>query len=193
MANCAVACLITAPSFTFGGCGLEDAIRSGFIKNFIGLRCDETIPDITDSAAIDVQVAASTLFTSPTLTGEIPFVTTGDELIENCQAPQPTSRTYAFNFTTYRVDNTSLTDFTAWDSIQGSLTTWFIAPVTCDNVLIVPQDFSTSGTFFEMRGAIAPVFPNENAMRYEGQLQFKYNSVLNGVQLTDAVVTSLGL
>ena len=191
--NCVAGCLVTAPDFSFGGCGLLDAIRSGYIKNFMALRCDESITDITDTVELQALIDANTLFPSPTLTGEVPFPTTGDELTENCQAPQPTSRTYAFNFTSYRVDNTAQTDFTKWETVSSSLTTWYIAPVTCDNILLVPQDFSTGGVFFEMRGTISNVFPNENAMSYQGQLIFKYSSILNGIQLTDAVVEVLGL
>lgn len=191
--SCEPGCLITAPDFSYGGCGLLDAIRSGYVKNFIALRCDESIPDITDDVAIAAQVTAGTLFTSPVLTGEVPFPTVGDELIENCEAAQPSSRTYAFNFTSYRVDVAGLTDFTTWDDLSGSLTTWTIMPVTCDNVLIVPQDFATDGEGFSMRGTISNTLPNTTAMTYEGQLLFKYSSLLNGVQLTDAVVAELGL
>lgn len=192
MSDCGAGCLITAPTFA-DSCGLLDAIRSGYIKNFLALRCDETIPDITDATAIGVQVAAGTLFTSPVLTGEIPFPTTGDELTENCQAAQASSRTYAFNFTSYRVDNTSLTDFTAWESVSDSLTTWTLIPITCDDIALVPQLFATNGVGFEMRGTISATFPNSSAMTYEGQLAFKYNSILKGVQLSAAVIAALGL
>ena len=190
---CEPACLVTAPVFTFGGCGLLDAIRSGYVKNFVALRCDSTVPDITDSVAIAAQLVAGTMFVSPILTGEVPFPATGDPITENCEAEQPTSRTYSFNFTSYRVDNTSLTDFQTWNVLSGSLTTWTLAPVTCDNLLIVPQSFSTDGDFFSMRGVISNTLPNTNAMTYEGQLLFKYSELLNGVQLTQAIVDALGL
>ena len=196
MSDCVAACLVTVPStsFDFGGCGLLDAIRSGFIKNFIALRCDETIPDVTDDTAIAAQVAAGTLFTSPVLSdAEIPFPTTGDEIIENCQPAQPTSKTYAFNFKSYRVDTTGFTDFANWELVSSSLTTWQFGFVTCDNVLIVPQEFATDGALFDVRGTIANPLPNQNAMYYEGQLVFKYSKVLNGVPLTTAVISALGL
>lgn len=195
MSDCTPACLVTAPSFSaVAGCGLLDNIRSGYISNFVAMRCDETVPDITDATAIGVQVAAGTVFTSPTITGEVPFPTVGDELVENCQPPQPTSRTYDFTFTSYRVDTTGFTDWAAWNSLSQKLTTWYIAPVTCDNVIIVPQDFATSGLLgFQMRGTISSVIPNESTMRYEGVLQFKYDQVLNGIPLSDAVIAALGL
>lgn len=195
MANCVAGCLVTVPStdFDFGGCGLLDSYRSGYIKNFIGLRCDQTIPDITDNTAIAAQVAAGTLFVSPVITGKLPLPTTGDEITENCQVPQPTSKTYNFNFTSYRVDVTGLTDFSSWNKVEANLSTFTLGFVTCDNLLLVPQEFATTGTLFDCRGTISPVLDNENAMYYEGQLQFKYNSVLNGVILTSDVLTALGL
>lgn len=195
MADCVAGCLVTVAStdFDFGGCGLTSSIRSAYIKNFLALRCDQTIPDITDSTAIAAQVSAGTLFASPVLTGEIPFPTTGDEITENCQAPQPTSRTYAFNFDSVRVDVEGLTDFSSWDKVSDSLTSWTIAPVTCDNLLLVPQDFATTGKFFEMRGTISTVFDNTTAQKWRGELQFKYNFVLNGQILTSSVLTALGL
>ena len=193
MSNCVAGCLIEAPDMSFGGCGLLDAIRSGYIKNFLALRCDQTITDITDPVEMQALIDANVLFPSPTLTGDSPFPTTGDELTENCEAPQATSRTYAFNFTSYRVDNTNLTDCVVWNTVNSSLTSWTIAPVTCDNIILVPQDFATAGKFFSMRGIISTVFDNTNAMSYQGQLVFKYPDVICVNQLTDAIVEIVGL
>lgn len=193
MAECTAACLIDAPDFTYGGCGLLDSIRSGKIKAFLALRCDETIPDITDDTAIAAQIAASTLFVSPPITGNLPFPAFGEEITENCKPAQATQRTYTFNWDSYRVDNTSLTDSDVMDDLQQSLSTWTIAPVTCDNIVLVPQDFATDGVFFDMTGNISGVFDNTNAQVWRGEMQFIYNRVIKNIQLSDAVVTALGL
>jgi len=196
MAECVAGCLITIPStdFDFAGCGILDAIRSGYIKNFIGMRCDETVPDLTDDTAIAAQVAAGTIFVSPVITGELPFPSLSDPITENCQPEQNLKKTYSFNFDSYRTDVTGLTDFASWEKVEGALSSWYIAPVTCDNIVIIPQDFATTGLLgFEMRGTISPVFANTSAMSYRGELTFNYNQVLNGGILTSAVITALGL
>ena len=195
MANCVAGCLVTVPAtdFDFGGCGVVDSIRSGFIKNFVALRCDQTIPDITDDTAIAVQIAAGTLFLSPTITGQIPNPSASDPITENCQPEQNTKLTHAFTWESVRVDNTAQTDFASWSKVYGALSSWTIAPITCDNIVLVSQDFTTSGVFFDMRGTIAATFENINYQKYVGELSFIYNDVVNGIQLSDAVVTALGL
>lgn len=194
MGNCTASCLATAPTFTFAGCSLQDAIRSGYIKNFIATRCDITITDITDDTEIASYYTASKMFTSPTLTGELPFPSLSDPITENCQPEVNTKRTYNFNFTSYRVDNTSQTDFAQWDAFDNKLDTWYIAPVTCDNIILVPQEFTTGSNLgFEMRGTISAVIPNGNAMYYEGQLTFNYNGIVKGIALAADVITEMGL
>jgi hypothetical protein len=191
--NCTVACLVDAPDFsTFDGCGLTSSIRSGFIKNFLALRCDAPkITDITSAAEIIGLIQAGKMFVSPTITGQIPNPTASDPIVENCEPEQNTKLTHSFSWESVRVDNTNLTDFAKWSSVYKHLTDWTIAPITCDNILLVPQDVSTDGVFFSMRGTIAATFENINYQKYVGELSFIYNDVINGIQLTSAVVDAI--
>lgn len=193
MSDCVASCLVTAPSFdVVAGCGLQNNIRSGYIKGFVATRCDTTITDITDAAEIEALLSAGTMFLSPPGTGTMPFPTTGDEITENCQPPVPTRQTYQFTYDSYRVDNTSLTDSTAWESIRSTIQTWYIAPLTCDNIILVAQDFATGKTpGFKMNGIIATVYENSSAMSYRAELAFDYDKIIKHVQLTAPVVAKL--
>lgn len=194
MANdCTSSCLIGAPSFdVVAGCGLLSNTRSGYIKGALMTRCDVTLTDISSASEIESYLSAGTMFVLPPLTGTMPFPSLGDEIQENCETPVATKQTYQFNFDSYRVDNTNLTDSTAWETVRGSLSTWRIAPITCDDIILVRQDFGTGETpGFKMGGTIATVYDNSSAMIYRGELSFNYEEVIKHVQLTDAVVNKL--
>lgn len=191
MANdCTTSCLVTAPSFdVVAGCGLLNNIRSGYIKGFVATRCDVTVTDITDATEIEGYLSAGTMFYAPPGTGTLPFPTTGDEITENCEPAVATRQTYNFTYESYRVDNTNLTDDAAWNTIKTSIATWRIAPITCDDIILVRQDFGTGETpGFKMGGVISTVYDNSSAMSYRAELSFDYDQVINHVQLTAAVV-----
>lgn len=188
--DCTTSCLVTAPAFdVVAGCGLLSNTRSGYIKGFIGTRCDVTVTDITSAAEIETYLSAGTMFYAPPLTGTMPFPSTSDEIVENCGVPVATKQTYQFNFDSYRVDTSNLTDDASWETIRNSLSTWRIAPVTCDDIMLVDQDFGAGETpGFQMGGTIATVYDNSSAMIYRGELAFNYDKVINHVQLTSDVM-----
>lgn len=191
--DCTASCLSQAPSFdVVAGCGLLENTRSGYIKGFLATRCDVTVTDITDADEIESYLSAGTMFVAPPLTGTMPFPSLSDEITENCETPVATKQTYQFNFDSYRVDNTNQTDDAAWETVRSSISTWRIAPITCDDIILVRQDFGTGETpGFKMGGTIATVYDNSSAMIYRGELSFNYSQVINHVQLTDAVVAKL--
>lgn len=188
--DCTASCLVTAPAFdVVAGCGLKSNTRSGYIKGFVATRCDVTVADIADANEIETYLSAGTMFYAPPGTGTLPFPTTSDEIQENCDIPVAMRQQYAFSYESYRVDNTNLTDDAAWESIRESIATWRIAPITCDDIILVDQSFTTTGTpGFKMNGVIATVYDNSAAMIYRAELGFEYDQIVNHVQLSAAVV-----
>ena len=192
--NCDAACLVTAPSFSAIGCDPKAAIRTGYISHLIFTRCDTPVPDITDDTAIAALVAAGTMFVTPALTGELPVPTFGDEITENCQTPISLKRTWNLTANSVRTDVSGLTDFADYNTLDQSLNTWFMTWYDCDGNVFVPQDFATDQEMgFQTNGQISPLWDNSSSMKWQFDLSWNYNQIPQGIALTAAVKTALGL
>lgn len=195
-----MACTVTnLPSFPATGCGVQTLISDGHIKHMLIVNKGEAVPDITDDVAIAAQITAGTMVLSPMITGTLPVSNKSDEVVENCQPAQTTTRDRTFSFESVRTDTTAKADFTFWNAYDNDLGNYTFAFIDCDDNLYVNSDFTASPSSevlgWTPTGFVEPVWDNTSARKWMGELTFRepQSKKIDKVVLTADVKTAIGL
>lgn len=195
-----MSCEITdLPVFNSTGCGVENLISTGHIKQILITNKDEVVPDITDNTAIAALVSAGSMVLSPEVTGTLPVTTKSDPIQENCKPETNLTRERTFTFTSVRTDVDGKEDFDFWNTFDANIGDYFIALIDCDDNLYVPKAFTDTPSSQELgwvtSGFCEIDFDNTSARKWSGELTWRepFSKKVDKVILTADVKTAIGL